>query len=185
MANFTNIRGESDNAQLLEWATMLLAEYQNARDFQLARVSLERGDPAAVQALEKIAAYDERQGTPVSHDFMLRLHGLWLALAKAQFGDLRAGQALIAETPMGCRMCVDFRGRIAAIAGNTTDAEKWFAQAIEMAPKLPQVYIDRGQARLERAELASALTDAAKAASLSPHDGDAWKTLGRCAREAG
>jgi tetratricopeptide (TPR) repeat protein len=105
----------------------------------------------------------------------LRLHGLWLALAKARFGDLAGGQALIAETPMDCRMCVDIRGRIAALAGNTSDAEKWFAQAIEMAPKLPQVCTARGQARLERGELATALTDAALAATLGPHEGDAWK----------
>jgi Flp pilus assembly protein TadD len=52
------------------------------------------------------------------------------------------------------------------------------AQAIELAPKLPQVYIDRGQARLDRGELATALTDATQAATLSPHDGDAWKLWG-------
>jgi tetratricopeptide (TPR) repeat protein len=128
--------------------------------------------------LIKVTAYDDHQATPASHDFMLRLHGLWLALAKARFGDLAGGQALIAETPMDCRMCVDFRGRIAAMAGNTVEAEKWFAQAIELAPKLPQVYTDRGQARLDRGELATALTDATQAATLSRHDGDAWKLWG-------
>jgi tetratricopeptide (TPR) repeat protein len=153
-------------------------EYQNVRNFQLARVALERGDPGSVQALVKIAAYDDHQATPASHDFMLRIHGLWLALAKARFGDLPGGEALIAETPMDCRMCVDFRGRIAALAGNTADAEKWFAEAINMAPKLPQVYTDRGQARLDRGELGGALTDATQAATLSPHDGDAWKLWG-------
>jgi len=157
---------------------MLMAQDQNARDFQLARVALERGDAGAVQALVKIAAYDDHKATPASHDFMLRLHGLWLARAKAQFGDLPGGQGLIAETPMDCRMCVDFGGRIAALAGNTADSEKWFAQAIEMAPKLAQVYTDRGQALLERGELAGALIDASQAATLSPHDGDAWKLWG-------
>jgi Flp pilus assembly protein TadD len=47
-----------------------------------------------------------------------------------------------------------------------------------MAPKLPQVYTDRGQARLDRGELGGALTDATQAATLSPHDGDAWKLWG-------
>jgi tetratricopeptide (TPR) repeat protein len=178
MNTFESLRAESDDKRVIEWATILLAEYQNARDFQVARVALERGDAGAVQALTKIAAYDEQPATPASHDFMLRLRGPWLGLAKARFGDLPGGEALIAETPMDCRMCVDFRGRIAAMAGNATEAEKWFAQAIEMAPRLPQVYTDRGQARLERGELATALTDATKAASLSPHDGDAWKLWG-------
>jgi hypothetical protein len=119
------------------------------REFSLAFVALERGDPRVVQSLTKLAAYADHQGTAASHDFMLRIVGRWLALAKARFGDLTGGQALIDDTPMDCRMCVDFRGRIAAMAGNNTDAEKWFAQAVEMAPKLPQVYTDRGQARLD------------------------------------
>ncbi len=76
---------------------------------------------------------------------------------------------------MDSRMCVDFRGRIAAMAGNTAEAEKWFAQAIELAPKLPQVYIDRGHARLDHGDLAGALAGASQSATLSPHDGDAWK----------
>ena len=178
IAAFVSVRAESDNERVAEWATMLLAEYQNARDFQLARVSLERGDAGAVQALVAITAYDDHLATPASHDCMLRLHGLWLALAKARFGDLAGGQALIAQTPMDCRMCVDIRGRIAAIAGNSTEAEEWFARAIEMAPKLPQVYTDRGQARLDRGDLGGALTDATQATTLSPHDGDAWKLWG-------
>jgi tetratricopeptide (TPR) repeat protein len=151
---------------------------ENARNFDLARNALERGEPGAVELLNKVCAFDNTLGKKRSHDYMLRVHGLWLALAKAKFGDLAGGQAMIAETPMDCRMCVDFRGRIAALAGNTADAEQWFAEAIEMAPKLPQVYIDRGQARLDRAELDGALADASEAATLSPHDGDAWKLWG-------
>jgi tetratricopeptide (TPR) repeat protein len=52
---------------------------------------------------------------------------------------------------------------------------KWFAEAIDMAPKLPQVYVDRGQARLDRGDLAAASADATQAATLSPYDGDTWK----------
>ncbi len=70
------------------------------------------------------------------------------------------------------------RGRIASVAGDKVGSEKWFARAIDMAPKLPQVYIDRGQARLDRGEVAAALADAAQATALSPHDGDAWKLWG-------
>jgi tetratricopeptide (TPR) repeat protein len=154
------------------------ASFANDRDFVLARVALERGEPRIVELLTKVCAFDETPETPARHDLMLHIHGPWLALAKARFGDLSGGQALIAETPMDCRMCVDFRGRIAAMAGNTAEAEKWFAEAINMAPKLPQVYTDRGQARLDRGELGGALTDATQAATLSPHDGDAWKLWG-------
>jgi tetratricopeptide (TPR) repeat protein len=47
-----------------------------------------------------------------------------------------------------------------------------------MAVKLPQVYVDRGQARLDRGEVAGALADATQAAALIPQDGDAWKLWG-------
>ena len=66
MITFAGTRAASDNERVIEWLTMILAEYQSARDFQLARVALERGDPGAVQALVKIAAYDDHQATPAS-----------------------------------------------------------------------------------------------------------------------
>jgi len=148
------------------------------RDSIAARIALERGDPRAVQLLTAVSASESAPGTPQAHDYMLRLSGAWLALAQARLGDLPAGQSLIAETPMDCRMCVDFRGRIAALARNAAEAERWFAQAIDMAPKLPQVYIDRGQTRLDRGDIAGALADATLSATLSSHDGDAWKLWG-------
>jgi tetratricopeptide (TPR) repeat protein len=152
-----------------------IAEIQ---DSITARIALERGDPRAVQLWAAVSASDEEPASPTAHDFMLRLSGKWLALAKARFGDLPGAQALIAETPMDCRMCVDFRGRIAAFAGNAAQAEKWFTQAINMAPKLPQVYIDRGQTRLDRGDIAGALADATQSTTLSPRDSDAWKLWG-------
>jgi tetratricopeptide (TPR) repeat protein len=143
-----------------------------------ARLALDRGDPHALELWSAMAKLEDDPTKKKAHDYMLRRSGTWLALAKARFGDLAGARALIAEMPTDCRMCVDFRGRIAALDGDPAAAEKWFAQAIDLAPKLPQVYIDRGQARLDRGDTAGALVDASQAATLSPHDGDAWKLWG-------
>ncbi len=148
------------------------------RDRYLALAALERGEERAIRLLADVIAREDDPAKPASHDRMLRTTGRWLALAQARFGDVRGGRESIAETPLDCRMCVDFRGRIASLAGEASEAEKWFAQAIDMAPKLPQVYTDRGQARLDRGDVVGALTDATQSATLSPHDGDAWKLWG-------
>jgi tetratricopeptide (TPR) repeat protein len=150
----------------------------NLRALELGRFALERREQQAVGLLAKVSADDDRLATPASHDYMLRVDAPWLALAKATFGDLHGGQELIAETPLDCRTCVALRGCITSLAGDVTGSEKWFTQAIDMAVKLPQVYVDRGQARLDRGEVAGALADATQAAALSPQDGDAWKLWG-------
>jgi tetratricopeptide (TPR) repeat protein len=149
-----------------------------ARDAVAGAVAFERGDARAVELWAAASANEDHPATAASHDFMLRNSGSWLALAKARFGDVPGGQALIASTPMDCRICVDLRGRIAALAGDAAQAEKWFAEAIAMAPKLPQAYTDRGQARLDRGDIAGALADATQAATLSENNGDAWKLWG-------
>jgi tetratricopeptide (TPR) repeat protein len=163
----------------------LRRQITDLRNYATAFVALERGDPHAVELWTAVRANEEVPASVGSHDDILRRVDPWLALAKARSGDTRGGQALIAETPLDCRICVDMRGHIAALAGNTAESEKWFAQAIGMAPKLPQAFTDRGQARLDRGDIAGALADATGAASLSPHDGDAWKLWGEILAKRG
>jgi tetratricopeptide (TPR) repeat protein len=148
------------------------------RELSIGRVALERSDPHAVELLAATCSAEDNMERPKSHDHVLRTCYPWLAFAKARFGDSRGGQALIAETPFDCYACVDIRGRIAALMGNVAESEQSFTKAIELAPKLPQAYIDRGQARLDRGETRAALADAEHAATLSPRDGDAWKLWG-------
>lgn len=176
-----------DGALGFDWAAALdaVAKYPSLvallnakRDHAAAFVALERNEARAVDLWTAAAAGEDFPATTASHDYMLRNSGAWMAYARARFGDLKGGQALIAQTPLDCRRCVQLRGRIAALAGDTAAAENWFQQAIDVAPKLPQAWVDRGQARLDRSALADALADATQAATLSPHDGDAWKLWG-------
>ncbi len=148
------------------------------RELSIARVALERSDPHSVELLAATCAAEDNTERPQSHDHVLRTCYPWLAIGNVRFGNPRSGQLLIAETPVDCYTCVAFRGRIAAIVGNAVEGEQWFTKAIALAPKLPQAYIYRGQARLDRGETRGALADADHAATVSPHNGDAWKLWG-------
>jgi hypothetical protein len=165
---------EGDYAAVIRWAAD-----PNAQD----RARL--GSPGAVMPVGPLLTHDwdaaindtwddwisATVGNPSAQQRLLQLRALELgrlALARGKFGDLHGGQVLITETPLDCRMCMAMYGLIAALAGVVRESETWFAQAIEMAPKLLQVYVDRGQARLDRGELAGALADATQGATLSP-----------------
>lgn len=102
----------------------------------------------------------------------------WLALARAQFGDIAGARALIEPTPADCYVCVRVRGQIEALARDSSVAERWFAEAIQLAPELPIARTERGFARLAFGDAERAQQDAAEAVRLSPHNGDAWKLWG-------
>lgn len=101
-----------------------------------------------------------------------------LALAEAQTGDLGTAAALAASTPTDCDVCLRTRGRIAALAGNPAESERWFAEAIRQNPLIPFAYADRGRTRYDRGEIAGALSDAETATRLGPRYADALKLLG-------
>jgi hypothetical protein len=143
-----------------------------------AYVELERGGPNAVKLWDDLYNEDKKGQLPQVRDVILRFSGSYLALARAESGDLSGAQQLIGSTPLDCYRCARFRGKIAQLADERDLAEKWFADAIGQAPLLPQAYIDRGQARLSSGDKDGALQDANRAVELGPHNADAWKLLG-------
>jgi tetratricopeptide (TPR) repeat protein len=146
----------------------------NAEQFSiLGLAALELGDPAAPDLLSKAQSLDG--GQP---EVMLRRDVPWLAIAKSRFGDLAAAQALIVTTPTDCYLCVRARGMLAAAGGDKRQGERWFAQAIEQGPDLPQAFTDRGAARLGWGDVAGALADARRANAISPRNPDALKLWG-------
>ncbi len=102
----------------------------------------------------------------------------WLALAEAMTGDLPSAQALIAATPTDCELCLRIRGRIAALAGDPAGADRWFAEAVRQAPRLPGPYLDWGQALLARGDAAGAAAKFAEAHRLGPRFADPLKGRG-------
>ncbi|HEY5071654.1 MAG TPA: hypothetical protein VII63_06445 [Caulobacteraceae bacterium] len=145
-----------------------------------ALVALDAGDASSVVLLGQLA--DSLPGMRLDYPdpFLPRTVACWLAIAKSRFGDPMGARALIETTPTDCCLCVRARGILAAAAGERREAERWFAEAIRQAPKLPQAYVDRGSARLAWGDAQGALTDSRTASRLSPHYADApklWVTL--------
>jgi tetratricopeptide (TPR) repeat protein len=143
-----------------------------------ALVALERNPSSAVALWTALRDKHDDPAQSGVHDTMLRWDAPYLALSKARSGDLPGARALVDLTPHDCYRCNLARGEIAALAEDHAGSEQWFADAIKRAPTLPQAYVDRGHSRLDRGDLAGALADAAEAAKLSSHDGDAWKLWG-------
>jgi hypothetical protein len=162
-------------------AATTLAPSNRARLLVAGIVALERNDQQAVSMLTNgVSGPDEyfvSTGIQISWLSTVRDRA-WIALAKAQFGDLSGAQALIETTPEDCYLCARMRGQISWLAGHRQDAEHWFDAAIHQATELPQAYIDRGGARLAWGDLPGALADATRATEVSEHNADAWKLWG-------
>jgi len=70
------------------------------------------------------------------------------------------------------------RAKIAAAAGDSTTADRWFAEAVRQAPDLPTAYTEWGQALLARGDLAGAARELSLAHDKGPRFADPLKTWG-------
>src|SRR5690606_35048359 len=101
-----------------------------------------------------------------------------LALGRARVGDIAGAEALIAETPADTYWAVTARGMIAAIKGDVQTSERWFAEAVRLAPSLADVHQAWGRARLERGDRAGAVEQFALASGRAPRWADPLKYQG-------
>ncbi len=101
-----------------------------------------------------------------------------VAYAEAMTGDVASATALISQTPADCYLCVRMRARIAAAAGDSATADRWFAEAVRQAPDLPMAYFEWGQALLMRGDLTGAAREFSLAHDKGPHFADALKAWG-------
>jgi len=90
-----------------------------------------------------------------------------LARALAKTGDLSAAETLIDTTPLDCYLCMRVRGQIAALRHDEAASDRWFAEALHLAPSLPFAETEWGEALLARGDL-----DGAIARSLEMSDAD-------------
>jgi predicted Zn-dependent protease len=107
------------------------------------------------------------------------------AIAEARLGQAAQAQALISTTPLDCYRCVDARGVIASAAGDWTDADRWFAEAIRQAPSPPFAYADQAQSRLARGDVAGAIALLQTAYAKSPHYADGLELWGEALARRG
>ena len=80
-----------------------------------------------------------------------------LAVVRARAGDAAGAEALLRDLPPDCYGCARGRANVAEIRGDRAAADRWFAQAVRLGPRLPFAYQEWGEARLGRGETARAL----------------------------
>jgi len=80
-----------------------------------------------------------------------------MAYARAEQGDMKSAQALIARTPLDCYACLRIRGALAAMAHDGRGADTWFARATAFAPSIPLGWSQWGEVLLRRGDLDGAI----------------------------
>jgi tetratricopeptide (TPR) repeat protein len=108
-----------------------------------------------------------------------------LAYARARAGDIPGGRALAASTPLDCYACVLTRGRIAALARDWPDAERWLAEAARQAPDLPFADQAWGELLLARGDAKGAIARFQKAHRLGPRYADPLEGWGEALMATG
>jgi tetratricopeptide (TPR) repeat protein len=107
------------------------------------------------------------------------------ALALAKTGDIAGAEALIAETPADCYLCVSIRGQIAAMKGDVAASERWFAEAVRQAPSLPKADAEWGAARLARGDVDGAIVEFKLAHQKGPEFADPLEGWGEALMRKG
>ena len=109
----------------------------------------------------------------------------WQAYVAARLGRLDEARALIARTPADCYLCVRMRGRIAALAGQPSEADRWFAEAVRQGPSLADADLEWAQVKLQRGDSSGARALAQQAARKAPRWADPLKLQGDLYLQAG
>jgi len=102
----------------------------------------------------------------------------WLALAKAELGDIAGAEAIIRDTPSDCYTCMRIRGTIAALAKRWDAAAYWYATATAQAPSIPFAYSDWGRMLMEKGNTDAAVAQFKEANDRGPHFADPLEMWG-------
>jgi tetratricopeptide (TPR) repeat protein len=144
-------------------------------------MAVERGDWAAAlaDAREVDAALETGRAKLPVYGLMQQV---WIwpleARALARTGDLAGAQALIGKTPLDCYLCLRVRAQIAADTHDWAGVDRWFAEAVRLAPSPPFAEAEWAEARLARGDADGALAIAKRAAAKAPRFADPVETWG-------
>ena len=109
----------------------------------------------------------------------------YAAVALARLGRAPEAEAMISATSLSCYPCVRARAKIAAIRGEHARADRWFGEAVKMAPKLPFAHAEWGEALLARNLPADAIAKAKAAHRLGPRWADPLALWAQALEEQG
>jgi hypothetical protein len=140
-------------------------------------IATQAGDWGRVIALDtKTAALLAAQ--PTLRDLVLARIVPFVAMAHARLGDLKAANALIAETPDHCDLCLRTRAQIAELEQQYGRMDWWFARAVAENPSIPFAYTDWGQTLMANGDLASAIAKFESAHAKGPRFADPLEMWG-------
>jgi tetratricopeptide (TPR) repeat protein len=110
----------------------------------------------------------------------IRHRYLWpcLAYVLVRSGDAQAGRSLAAMTPQDCYLCLEMRGRIAAIEHKQAEASYWLDRAGALASRLPFSQTDRGALLLSLGDYDGAIAQFQAANNVAPHFADPLELWG-------
>jgi len=96
----------------------------------------------------------------------------WLAYALARSGKMAEGRALADKAPLDCYVCLQMRGRIAALERKFDQAADWYQKAIASADALPFAYADWAAALWAQGDAAGAIAKLEEAQERAPRNAD-------------
>jgi tetratricopeptide (TPR) repeat protein len=108
-----------------------------------------------------------------------------LAMATARLGHVAEAEAMIAPTPFDCYHCVRQRGIIASVRRDWAAADRWFAEAVRLAPSGPLAFVDWGQSLLDRGDPHGTIDKMKQAHDLAPHFADPLELWGEALMRTG
>ncbi len=109
----------------------------------------------------------------------------WRALALAKLGRVAEARAMAATLPADCYRCLRTRAEVAEAAGDRAGADRWFAEAVRQAPRLPFAETDWARVLLSRGDARGAAVKARAASRKQPAFADARVVWGEALLAAG
>ena len=100
-------------------------------------------------------------------------------------GRQAEAEALVAQTPLDCDLCVDARAVIAARKGDWAAAERWIAALDRRTPSVPFAPTEWGKLLLDRGDVNGAIAKLKEANRRGPHFADPLELWGEALMKKG
>jgi hypothetical protein len=110
--------------------------------------------------------------------FLRRAEYPVVADALAELGDLKAAEALAAQMPADCDVCMRVHGLLAGKEHRWGAVAYWFARAARAAPSSPFVHGNWGEVLLAKGDIAGAEAQFARATEIGPRYAEAYELWG-------
>jgi tetratricopeptide (TPR) repeat protein len=131
------------------------------------------------------ALADGARGNPALGGVFLGLMARPAGLAYAHLGRFAEAEAVLASAYPTCDDCMIARGQVAALKGDWSAADRWFAEAERRAPSIPIADTAWSGALIDKGDPDAAIAKAAEAHRRGPHFADPLELWGEALARKG